>query len=742
MSEFYNAKDMLALLKENEIECLEEIHAEAVSSEVTVAHYPHAYSASVKPSLSSTVISLPAGSISEKKICTTKCFKCPDCKKSFSQLGNLKTHQNIHSPVKPFQCKVCQRSFAQQSTLLQHMRLHTGEKPYKCKLCNKDFTQSSHLQQHLRTHTGERPYKCSFCDKDFAQRSTLNQHILTHTGIKLFICPHCNKSFAQASHLNQHVRRHTGEKPYKCYTCLKEFTQSSNLAQHMRTHTGEKPYHCSLCNRDFAQCSHLNQHMRNKHDSKLSAGIANNNQYILNRYQQFQENSKRDNTSNSVDGYQPNFYPLFNQLTSSQQTVTPAREIASTTPKSKQHNLNFMCTNTNCTLTDGLSLKNNYLQEKSIELSTSLPISQSNYFNPHNRDQITYPSDEYVPNCDPSSQTLCQYSRSTHNKAGDTPEGILPLNWDSRNNLSKSTDDSQHSFLDSVKETKSLPVTQQNIYTNQINPTNSENSESKAERDPTVANGKLEVNHLRSPNNLQNPEILMLENTLTVYNGSYDNPTPTKVCLNKLSISHSEVVSHLKELTESDCHALPIQETSDESQVQVPVCDQSQRENLLNQEHLEKKNPMAFKRNHHEDQYKHQSEGDQPTSKGKLHSEFFLLQNKSSERNNSSSQLTPVKHKDLTNRCYNQTNNTQNNNTKLTEDIRSASQTDNLSTKVTDEICLQSSPTKSRLSSKVLQHGSSNSSSHLVLQYNSTITESELETYHSPTNHQVTHIQN
>ncbi|XP_014784485.1 zinc finger protein 423 [Octopus bimaculoides] len=739
MSESYNAKDMLALLKENEIECLEEIHAAAVASEVTVAHYPHPYSTSVKPSLSSTVASLPAGAISEKKLCTTKCFKCPDCKKSFSQLGNLKTHQNIHSPVKPFQCKVCQRSFAQQSTLLQHMRLHTGEKPYKCKLCNKDFTQSSHLQQHLRTHTGERPYKCSFCDKDFAQRSTLNQHTLTHTGIKLFICPHCNKSFAQASHLNQHVRRHTGEKPYKCYTCLKEFTQSSNLAQHMRTHTGEKPYHCSLCNRDFAQCSHLNQHMRNKHDSKLSAGIVNNNQYILNRYQQFQENSKRDNTSNSVDGYQPNFYPLFNQLTSSQQTVTSSREIVSTTHKSKQPNLNFMCTSTNCTLTDSLSTKNNYLQEKPIELSTSLPISQSSYFNPHNRDQITYPSDEYVPNCDPSSQTLRQYSRSTHNKTGDTSEGILHLNWDSRNNLSKSTDDSQHSFLDSIKEMKSLPVTQQNIYANQIDPNDSGNSESKAERDPTVPNGKLAVSHLRSPNNLQSTEILMLENTLTVYNRSYDNSTPTKDCLNKLSISHSEVVSHLKELTESDCHALPIQETSNDSQVQVSVCDHSQRKHSLNQEQLEK-NPMGFKRNQHEGQYKHQTEDDQPTSKEKLHSDFFLLQNKSSEGSNSSSQLAPVKHKDLSNRCYNHKNDTQNNNTKLT-DIRSASQTDKLSTKVTDGNCLQSLPTKSHLS-KALQHGSSNSSSLLVVQYNSTTAESESENYQSPTNHQVTHIQN
>ncbi|MGH0165722.1 UNVERIFIED_CONTAM: hypothetical protein FKN15_049511 [Acipenser sinensis] len=56
---------------------------------------------------------------------------CTECGKNFSQLGNLKTHQQIHTG-----------------------EIHTGEEPYRCTECGKSFSQSGNLKTHQQIHTG------------------------------------------------------------------------------------------------------------------------------------------------------------------------------------------------------------------------------------------------------------------------------------------------------------------------------------------------------------------------------------------------------------------------------------------------------------------------------------------------------------------------------------------------------------------------------------------------------------
>ncbi|XP_052341211.1 uncharacterized protein LOC118361893 isoform X2 [Oncorhynchus keta] len=62
-----------------------------------------------------------SGSSKEKR------FICMSCNKGFSCLQNVKTHQRVHTGVKPFSCTQCQMRFSHSYSLKRHQRVHTGE---------------------------------------------------------------------------------------------------------------------------------------------------------------------------------------------------------------------------------------------------------------------------------------------------------------------------------------------------------------------------------------------------------------------------------------------------------------------------------------------------------------------------------------------------------------------------------------------------------------------------------------
>nr|XP_033325730.1 zinc finger protein 148-like isoform X1 [Megalopta genalis] len=198
-----------------------------------------------------------------------------------------KVSTNSQKHIGRYTCeyKGCTRTYSTVGNLRTHMKTHKGEYRFKCAepSCGKAFLTSYSLKIHTRVHTKVKPFECNHkgCEKAFNTLYRLRAHQRLHSG-NTFNCEEtgCVKFFTTLSDLKKHIRTHTQERPYKCQEkgCGKAFTASHHLKTHERTHTGERPYVCTYenCKRSFTTPhslkSHLKTHKRMSNDEVKQEG--------------------------------------------------------------------------------------------------------------------------------------------------------------------------------------------------------------------------------------------------------------------------------------------------------------------------------------------------------------------------------------------------------------------------------------------------------------------------------------
>ena len=151
------------------------------------------------------------------QLINSKKYECvyDGCNRSYTSMGNLKTHLKAHQGKYDYKCdhETCEKAFLSSYSLKVHRRIHTGEKPYSCEVdgCDKSFTTLYRLNAHKRVHTGE-TFDCEYdtCSKQFTTKSDLKKHTRTHSGEKPYQCKvnGCGKAFKAPHHLKTHSSKH------------------------------------------------------------------------------------------------------------------------------------------------------------------------------------------------------------------------------------------------------------------------------------------------------------------------------------------------------------------------------------------------------------------------------------------------------------------------------------------------------------------------------------------------------
>ncbi|KAE8279586.1 AT-rich binding protein [Larimichthys crocea] len=219
-----------------------------------------------------------------------KPFACHLCDLRFNRRDNLQHHLSRLHPngvtklerqreVQAWLCAVCGKTFSCRSRLKTHEVIHSGMKPHRCDLCPKAYMRTNDLEHHkkiVHVDGAAEPQRsgsllCDFCGKEFKCKSQLTVHFQTHTGERPHLCDICGRKFGRQYQLKRHkilvhTNRVNGEEspspdaPFACGICGKRLKSEALLAAHSRIHSGDKPHRCGICLRSFQRPACLKQH--------------------------------------------------------------------------------------------------------------------------------------------------------------------------------------------------------------------------------------------------------------------------------------------------------------------------------------------------------------------------------------------------------------------------------------------------------------------------------------------------
>nr|XP_050867656.1 zinc finger protein 678-like [Vespula vulgaris]XP_050867657.1 zinc finger protein 678-like [Vespula vulgaris] len=211
-----------------------------------------------------------------EELLISKIYHCEFCNMHFTDIENLKNHQNQHVVERPYSCNICKTIYKSFAEVVLHWKEHPRVfkvlTVFLCDICNKDMKELSLLYKHKQkrhqhvpriSETGNMKYICELCGSIFDQKENIQNH--GRDQCSKFPCDICGSLLPTANSLNAHKRRHSGLRPYVCNICGKSYTQSSHMWTHKRFHMGVKPYACEYCDQRFTIKPDLADHTRKKH---------------------------------------------------------------------------------------------------------------------------------------------------------------------------------------------------------------------------------------------------------------------------------------------------------------------------------------------------------------------------------------------------------------------------------------------------------------------------------------------